>query len=166
MEENKIHLLATAPERNHAEAVIDVRYGIRFNDMTARLYKRLDSVFSLINMIGGSAAFATVAAGKPVFAGGLGIVIVLAAYIERELRPTEKSIRCEIQRQKFGDLASRAPDLTLAQIDRELMVLQSTGPDTIGSLALPAYNANVMSVGFPAYKQRLSVWERFVAWFA
>lgn len=166
MEENNTQATAIALDRNHAEAVIDTQYGVRFNDMNARFYKRLDSVFSLINLIGGSAAFATVWVGKPSFAAAIGMVIAIAAYVERELRPTEKSIRCELQRQKFGQLAARAPKLSLNKLDYELRVLQSTGPDTISSLAKPAYNATVMSAGFPEHKLKLSVWERVLAWFA
>ena len=156
----------TTVERNHAEAVLDVLYGVTFNDMNERFYRRIDSVFSWINMVGGSAAVAAVAGGRGVVAGVIGGVIAAAAYLEREIRPAQKAVRCAVQREKFGDLAARAPELTLAEIDRELRRLQANGPDTITALAIPAHNANLRTNGFENLVVDVPFLGRLACWIA
>lgn len=161
---NTQHQTPTEITRNQAEAVLDAHYGITFNRLNACLYRRIDSFFSLINVVGGSAAFAMVMGGIPYYAGWIGLAIAALAYLEREVKPGQKAVLCEAHAERFGDLAGRAPSLSLVDLDRELLRLQATGPATFASLRMPAYNDNVLSRGYPDSVRPLSVWERCVLW--
>lgn len=151
-------------KRNHAEATLDVHYGIAFNRLNASLYRRIDSLFSLVNVVGGSAAFALVISGTPAIAGWIGLAIAALAYLEREVKPGQKAVLCDAQAERFGDLAGRAPTLDLVDLDRELLRLQSSGPATFDALRLPAYNNNVRSHGYPDSASPTSAWEKLVHW--
>ncbi|OZI43181.1 hypothetical protein CAL21_20530 [Bordetella genomosp. 4] len=141
--------------RTHYEAEMDVAYGVRFNELNERFYRRLDSVFSFCGALGGSAVFASWLGDKPLIAGIIGPALVILTYIEREIRPAQKAVRCAVQREKFGALASRTPTTTLVDVDRELRILQSNCPDTIGALEVPAWNAVMRSKGH--YDRQLSL---------
>ncbi|MDQ2187190.1 hypothetical protein RBI13_18585 [Alcaligenaceae bacterium A4P071] len=144
---NADHAIPAENVRTNYEASIDVMYGVRFNEMNERFYRRLDSIFSFLSVLGGSAIFASWLGDKPLIAGVLGPAVVVITYIEREVRPAQKAVRCAVQREKFGELASRLPTMDLAAIDKELRLLQSTGPDSMSSLEIPAYNAVMRSHG-------------------
>lgn len=149
--------------RTQGEAIIDVMYGIIYNDMNARLYGRIDGFITLINLLGGSAIFVTMLNDKnSMISGMVGLFIALMALIQQIVKPAEKKIACNIHKEKYGQLASRAASLNLQEIDVELRILQTTGPDTISSLAIPAYNQNVISNGFPSYKLKETTWNKIV----
>lgn len=134
--------------RTHNEASLDVLYGVQFNDLNERFYRRLDGIFSITTILGGSAVFAAFLAHAPVLSGGIGVLIAIVAYLDREVRPAQKAVQCALHRDKFGDLSTRMADLELKELDRELRLLQAKAPPTINALAMPAYTANLQSNGY------------------
>jgi len=151
-------------ERNHAEAVLDVLYGVNINLLSSRLYRRIESAFSLVNVVGGSVAFATILTGIPVVAGTISLIIATLAYWEREIKPGQKAIQCQVHAERFGDLAGRAATLSLHELDAELRKLQSKAPDSFDTLRTSAYNDNVRANGFPQWVLPQTRWEKLVRW--
>lgn len=137
----------STPQRNVGEAILDVLYGIRFNDLNVRFYRRLDGLLASLNLILGSAAAVTLLSKQPEIAGWSGLLVAIVSAIDKTMKPADKALRCAEHRAKFGALAARAHDMNLADIDRELRVLQACGPDTIEALAIPAFNDNLRSNG-------------------
>lgn len=155
-------------ERNLAEAILDCKYGICFNDMNARLYRRMGSAFSILNLLGGSAIFSSAISDGDQFYLPLisGLIVFIASILDYEIKPGEKSARCEFQREKFGELLSNSDGMELKEFDMELHKLQSTGPSTINTLQVPAYNANLLANGFDTHVVPETTWQKFVGFFA
>jgi len=131
--------------------VLDVLYGVEFNDLNVRFYRRLDGLIATLNLVLGSAAAATLIAKLPGLAGWSGLAIAVLSAIQKTVNPADKALKCAEHRAKYGDLAGRAAEMSLAGVDKELRALQATGPDTIAALAIPAYNANLRSNGYEAH---------------
>ena len=155
-------------ERNLGEAILDCKYGICFNDMNARLYRRMGSAFSILNLLGGSAIFSSAISDGDQFYLSLisGLIVFIASILDYEIKPGEKSARCEFQREKFGELLSKSDGMELKEFDMELHKLQSTGPSTINTLQVPAYNANLLANGFDTHVVPETTWQKFVEFFA
>ena len=153
--------------RNKDEAILDCKYGRCFNDLNARLYRRMGSAFSVVNLIGGSAAFtAAISGSSAVITVIAALAILFVTVLDHEIRPGEKSILCENQRQRFGELLARSANLSHEDLDRELHMLQSTGPSTIDTLSVPAFNQNLITNGYANCVLKESRWQRFVSFLA
>lgn len=163
--------LSPAPEENRMsvngrtkyQAQLDARYARCFQELHERLFGRLDFLFGAITLLGGSAIVYTVTAEHKTLATVLGSMVAASAIIERLVGATERRIQHREMKRRFADLDARADQLTLEQFDGELKRLQCEGPSsTIGGLAMPAYNANLLSEGHGANTQPLSLWEWLV----
>ena len=69
-------------------------------------------------------------------------------------------------KRRFAELDARSDSLTLEAFDAELKKLQSDGPTTIGALALPAYNANLLAEGHDGMVVPLKFWQRLFQFLA
>lgn len=159
----------TPAQRNLAEAILDCKYGARFNEMNARLYRRMGSLFSILNIIGGSAIFSSaIANGEKSYLPLIsGLIVFIVSILDYEIKPSEKSARCEFQRERFGQLLSSvSEETTLQAFDKELHKLQTSGPTTFGTLEVPAFNANLLSNGFKENIVKANFWQKFISFFA
>lgn len=156
----------TMHPRSHYEAVLDVRYGLRFNELNERLYRRLDLLFGFVGLFGGTSAFVAVVGSAPVLAACASALVAASAVIERLVRPVEKAVAHAEFRRRFGDLDARSGALDLVAVDAELRRLQADGPLGFAALARPAFNANLRSNGRQDALTPESRLERFAAWFA
>jgi hypothetical protein len=147
-------------DRTKYEAILDIRYGQCYNDLNARLYRRLDLAFGFVGLFGGSGALIA-ALGEYKAAGVVaGALVAAVAVIERLVRPVEKAVEHDAAKKKYAALNISADDLVLAEIDRELKQLQADAPGGFRSLAKVAYNTNVTANGRPDYALGLTRWER------
>ena len=157
---------STQNDRTHFEAVFDIKYGIQFNDLNSRFYRRIDSAFSVINVLGGSAVFIGLFKQMPITSAAIGLFIAILSYIDREIKPIEKAIKCERQKKKFGKLFAKTDTMTLQDIDKELRLLQSHSPLTIDSLAMPAFIKTMNSNGFDSSYLKLNPLQKLYSWIA
>jgi hypothetical protein len=149
--------------RTHFEAVMDVRYGVCFNDLCERFYSRLDMAFGALSLTGGSAAAASVVNGSPTLAAAAGLVLAVVAVFERLVGAAKKAEQHAAARRAYGDINALAQAMGVEEIDARLRVLQSSTPSGISSLGMPAYNANLRSAGHAQRVQPLSRIERLAA---
>lgn len=154
---------ASSYSRSTYEAILDVRYGQRFNEINEIFYRRLDLLFGFVGLAGGTAAFTGALTAAPVVAGVAGVAIAASAIIERLVRPVEQAVAFAEFRRRFAELDARAAGMTLADIDAELRRLQAAGPHGVTGLAACAYNRNLLSNGRPDAVMPLTGWERFLA---
>lgn len=134
-------------ERSKFEAILDVRYGVRFGGMNERCYRHLDLFFGFVGLFGGTAVVVGVAASSPTLSAMSGGVVAACAIIERLVRPVEKALEHCACKKRFADLDARSAKLSLEEIDSELRRLQMDPPVGLSSLAIPAFNANLRSNG-------------------
>lgn len=153
-------------ERTHYEATLDVRYGVQYAALSARLYRRIDLLFGLISLASGTGAFAGGLSEIPMLSAIAGAVIAVVAILERLIRPTEKAIACDMLAARFAELDADASALTLEAIDRRLRKLQADPTSCFDSLAIPAHNRNLASHGRAECGLPETAWQRFIAFFA
>lgn len=153
-------------ERSLYEATLDVRYGVRFNELNQRFYQRLDLSFGFVGLFGGSFAFVGVITEHPVIAATAAALVAACAVLERLIRPVERALDHAAFRRRYADLDARTSGLDLSELDAELRRLQGEGPSGISGLSVPAHNLNLMSNGRGDVLIPQSAWQRFVAFLA
>lgn len=151
------------PERTHAIAVMETRYAAHYGARNERFWGRLDTTLGLLGAFGGSAAFGAAIAGNANLGAVAGVVLAAASCVSLVTRPLERSIAFRDYRRKFGDLDARSPQLSLAELDKELKCLQHEAPNGLESLAALAWNDVVMSNGHPDRVKPLGAFVRLVA---
>lgn len=155
--------LVRTDERTKYEACLDIKYGFRFNDMNARLYRHLDGFFGFVGLFGGTAAATSALADFKSGAVAAGLALAACAVVERLVRPVEKAVAHDDAKRRYADLSGRVELLDMATTERELSKLQAEGPDGFATLARPAFNANLKSNGRPDAVVSLSFFERMMA---
>jgi hypothetical protein len=155
-----------ADNRTIYEATLDIRYGCRFNDMNARLYRSMDFMFGFIGLFGGSGALIAAIGGYKALGVIAGALIAAVAVIERLVRPIEKAVEHDDAKRRYADLSARASEITLQELDKELTALQANAPSGFSALEIPAYNANLLANGRPEYSVEASAWQKTIAFFA
>jgi hypothetical protein len=150
-------------ERTKYEAELDVKYGWRYNEMNARFQRRLDFIFGFIGLFGGSGAFIAAIGEYKTLGIVAGAMVAAVAVIERLTHPVEYSIAHDTLKEKYAELLVRLPEMPLADIEKELKQLQAKSPCGLTTLAIPAYNANVLSNGRSDYVIKENAWQKFIA---
>lgn len=152
--------------RTHYEARNDVAYGIRYNDMNGRLYRRLDAALGFIGMFGGAGAFMAAFAGNKEWGLFIGAVLAAAATWERFLGAVEKAVHHEQAKAAYADLHVAMDGLPLEEVEQRLRRLQGEYRSGIRTLEMPAYNATMRAAGRPDFAQQITRWERFIGFLA
>jgi hypothetical protein len=137
----------TETPRTKAEAILDIRYGIRLHFLHARLYRRLRAGAAIASLLAGSAAMVSVLQAVP---GGLlaaGICVAVASGADIVFGWAEKAARHNVLRRQLADLLARVSKLSFEDIDSELARYEAEADDEIEALRLPAFNDNVRSNG-------------------
>ena len=157
------HNTPRTDSRTKYEATLDVRFGLCYNDMNARLYRRFDSIFGFVGLFGGSGALIAAIGGYKPLGIVAGALVAALAVIERLVRPIEKAVLHDDFKARYASLNARMSDAELPDIERDLVTLQAQAPSGFHALKLPAYNANLLANGRPDYMANTSRWQRFMA---
>lgn len=146
--------------RTHYEAVLDVRYGMRFNVLCERAYRRVDMLLTAVTVIGGSAAAVAWVNRSPEWAAASGLVLAVLSVLQVVAAPGRAAVEHRMAALEYARLDARAQGLALEQLDAELRLLQAQSPSGVALLAVPAFNANVRSAGREECVRALSWRER------
>ncbi|ONN64811.1 hypothetical protein BTM36_22175 [Herbaspirillum sp. VT-16-41] len=142
---------------------MDLKFGIRFNEMNACFYRRLDFIFGFVGLFAGSGAFLAAIGEYRTLGIVTGALVAAVAVIERLAQPIEHAIGHAALKERYAEVLSRTDEMELPAIERELRLLQAKSPTGLSALSVPAYNANVLSNGRSDYVMPTNLWQRFVA---
>lgn len=143
-------------ERTLGQAVMDCRYGVAFNDLNERLYRRLDTFLTIVGLVAGASAVIGIAKNSADWSTFAGACAAVLAIVQASTKPGELAARHNEFKRKFAALDAQAWKLGLEGVDAQLKSLQAEAPPGLRSLALPAYNANLASNGFEKNRETLS----------
>ncbi|CBJ37878.1 protein of unknown function [Ralstonia solanacearum CMR15] len=153
----------TIHERTLYEATLDCRFGSRFCDLNARLYRRIDALFGFISLFGGTSVFAGTLASYPKLAVPAALIVAASSVLERLIGPAIKAHEFEAQRRRYADLDARSQEMRLADFDAELRRIQAASPSGFRSLELPAHNSNLRTHGHSDLTESLPLLDRIAS---
>ncbi len=159
---------AASPDdgRTYYEAVLDVRYGMRFNDLCERAYNRADMLLNVVLLVGGGTAAVAVFNSSDKATLASGVLLSLVSAVSLLLGASRKAEQHAQAKRAYAALDARAPGLSLRELDAELRLLQGSSPSGITLLANPAQNAMLRSAGRPELVVPLTRAERLMCAFA
>lgn len=137
----------TIHERTLYEATLDCRFGSRYCDLNARLYRRLDALFGFISLFGGTSVLTGTVGAYPKIAVASALTIAAGSVLERLIAPAVKAYEFDAQRRRYAELDARSNTMSVTEFDAELRQIQAEGPSGFRSLELPAHNANLLTHG-------------------
>ena len=134
--------------RTKAEAILDIRYGIKLHLLHSRLYRRLRAGVTVVSLLGGSAALVSVLRTMPHVLVAAGIAVAVASAADIVGGWADKAPRVmRLLRRRLAALLSRVSTLDLEALDSELAGYEADADDELESLRIPAYNDNARSNG-------------------
>lgn len=143
------------------DRLFEIEYGYWFNMKSERLASRLDFVLNLVQLIGGSAAAMAVLGGWPGGVVAAGLLLALCAAVSLLLQPAVKAERFCVAKRNWLDLKGRASGLDDDALVAAVARLQADGPNGLGALEKPAWNAAVRASG-GTQTLKLGAWEALV----
>ncbi len=144
----------------HAE----IRYALRLCGRTARLYRRVQTVATVLAIVGGSAAFAAVTGELPKWltvAGAILFAIAGAALVA--VRPADKAAQNEADVRRYQALLAKAAKMTDADLAEALEETHQGDAPEIESLRDVAYNDIVLELNRPDVLVPLTATQRLLA---
>jgi hypothetical protein len=151
-------------ERTHYEAVLDIRWAIRYNLLLKRVYRRLKNVIAFAELFAGSAAFAGAFAHSPHWlsaAGGL--TIAALAIFNHVISPAETAACADEMRRRYTALDRLAPSLPLEELDARIKDLRESDAPEIEPLRWIAQRDMLIENGRDDIVEPLTRWQRLVS---
>lgn len=151
-------------DRTRYQIELEIRYGMRLDELHRRFYARLGSALTFALLLAGSAAFGGFVAAQPAFAGAAGLAVAVLTLIEVVLRPSERAAYASALARQFGALRASAAELTTDDLERRLAVLQCEAlPGEIDALRSVAMNDVLREHGHDDELLAPSRWQRVIA---
>lgn len=150
----------------HYQAVLEARFGIHYNVLNERFFRRLKFVFEIVSFLSGTAAVGAVLGNRPDLMMVAGVAIAVLAGANLLLSPGEAAVRFNEIYRRFTDLDRRAKSLKADEIREAISAIRADAPWGIDSLRPYAYNRCLEANGFADGLMRLTRWQRFVSFFA
>lgn len=150
-------------ERSHYEAGLDIDYAIELHSRHIKLYRHLRWLFSLVNLISGTAVFAGTLSDYAGLAKWTGGAIVLIAIVDHLTAPADKIARHIELKRLWCELRATKASLSIDELDERMSKLNAEDVHIIDALTKPSYNANLRRHGREDYVRRLSLWEWLVS---
>lgn len=149
---------------NRYELAIAVRYGMRLDELHRRLYGRLSTVISVVLLVAGSTAFATLFGGSAALAGWAGLIVACVTAIDVRLSPAVRASMAAASARRFGELRAIVHDHDLDDIRGRLAALQAESLDgEIDALRWVAWNDVMREAGHFDQVKRAGYWQRLIA---
>lgn len=150
------------------ETLFSLRYAARVLERHSRLWRRVDTVLRFFSILSGTAAIAGLSAENKVFAMAAGIVFALMQAFDLSVRPAEKAMQSDLNRQSYSILVSKENQMD--DQDLESAYRAAVADDDVivqESVRRLAYNDVLMEMGLDtAHLYQLSRWDRFIGVFA
>ncbi len=142
-------------ERTHYEAVADIHYAIRLQELHERLFRRIGALLTLVAVVATSSAAAGFVAAlaqrmpdaAPMMILGAGAALSILGAVGIVGDPSGKAWQHSFQRKRYCALAAKASRLKLPQLDAELHTISADDPPDIEALRVPAFNDTQRTLG-------------------
>lgn len=134
-------------ERSKYQIECDIRYSVRLWELQARFWSRFGILLTLISLIGGAAAVASVVAKSPMIATISGVILAVSAALGHALAPATRLAEGKERLRAYSDLRARALGMDASALDEELRRLEVSDYLTLESLRHLAYDDNVKAHG-------------------
>ncbi len=134
---------------DHAEHELhfDIQYGYWFNLKCERLYRHLDLLLNIAQLVGGSGAALSVFGGHPDWLAAVGVLLAAASVLSLLMQPSIKAgLHAAIKNQFVGLLAARKTQ-AIEVTEASIASIRAGAPAGIAWLEQPAYNAAVRAMG-------------------
>lgn len=149
-------------QRTRYEANLDLDYKIRLYYLHERLYTRIHKNLRLLQLVGGSAAFASALGKNTDFMVASGALLAAIAYINLIFDFSERSRSTKELRKKLTSFKAESIDFSDQDFEKKMTGLAVEDEVTIQGLCKPAYNQNLCTHGRYSYQQKLNLWERLL----
>lgn len=127
--------------------LFDLEYGYWFNLSNERLYRHLDTLLNLVQLVGGSAAAIAALQKEPQAVVFAGIALAVCAAIALVVQPGIKAEQHRACKAQWRAIKGGAAGLGDDALHRAVTDLQGSGPLGLAALAVPSYNAAVRATG-------------------
>lgn len=135
---------------DHVALVNEIRYAERLCQRTARLYRRAETVFLILSLLGGSAVLINLLAAFPAWVTVLaGSVMALFASLNVAMRPAEKAIANELDARRYAKLRTESRSMGTKQLQQALDKARENDAQEVEPLRDIAYNDVVKECGRP-----------------
>lgn len=145
------------------DRLYEIAYGYWFNLANERAYHHLDVLLNLVQLVGGSAAALAAMQGYPAVVVASGLALALCAAVALLVQPAVKAEQHRICKAQWLTLRGTANALADADLLKAVTDIQAAGPNGLGILQDPAFNATAQAMGNSAAAVRLSPLQRLVA---
>lgn len=147
----------------HDDRIYEISYGYWFNVANERAYHHLDVLLNLVQLVGGSAAALAALQGYPVLVVASGLALALCAALALLVQPGIKSEQHRQCKAQWVALRGSAAGLADDDLLKAVTAIQAAGPNGLGILQDPAFNATARAMGSAAAVVKLSPLQRLVA---
>lgn len=133
---------------SHDDLMFDVQYGHWYNLKCERLYRHIDVLLNVIQLVGGSGAAFAVVSQSPALLAAVGVALSAAAAVSLLVQPGAKAERHA--RAKAGYTRLLASGLTMhpVQLAQHLADVRVDAPTGLSALQNPAFNAALRAAGY------------------
>jgi hypothetical protein len=141
----------------------EARYAERLTQRTARLYRRVGTLFTFLAILGGSGTMAALSSTLPdwVSIGGAALLALTGA-AALAIRPLEKALTNEADARKYAVLRTQAVSLDVAQLEAALQKARETDAPEIELLRDVAFNDLLREIGRPDLMEPLSARQKML----
>lgn len=145
------------------DLLFDVHYGHWYNLMCERLYRRLDVLLNLLQLVGGSGAAVAVVSQSASVLAGVGVVLAVTSAIALLVQPAIKAHTHGLAKGGYTLLMSDGPQLQPHELAVRLAQVRMGAPTGPQSLQAPAFNATLHAMGYTTGFMETGRMQRLVA---
>lgn len=139
--------MAASAGRTQYQAILDIEYGCRLHHLHERLFRRLRGGLLGVNILCGTAAFATVVVPGSPLAAWFGLAVAIASVADLVLSPGDRARHHDQLGSSFSALRVRAEEKNVAELDKNIRALQAQTSMELESLRSVARNDVLQQAG-------------------
>lgn len=143
---------------SHDDLMFDVQYGHWYNLKCERLYRHVDLLLNITQLVGGSGAALAVVNESPGLLALVGVALAFAAAVSLLVQPGAKAERHARAKAGYTRLLASGPAMQAAQLAERLADVRVDAPTGPAALQNPAFNAALRAAG---YKEGFATVTRF-----
>lgn len=156
-------MIAMQPYETLYEALFAARYAARYQERTLRLFRRIHTTVTFLELIGGSAAFGAWLTSSLHLGAYMGLVLAVCAAINHSVRPYERAAAAELRYKDYMRLTADGARMELSDLNKRLTDLLAEDTSHVEALREVAYNDVAKEYGRTESLKPLNAWETVAA---